>query len=118
MLDRRTWREFAGLLALGPLLVLLGIGIDQTIGADLARTSGSMLIGGLINLLIILKIVVGSGLAVLGALKITEWTRMPAQRRQGVRSVPLLTTAWMIALLETAVLLSLAMMWMLRTWHQ
>ena len=97
-------------------MVALGIGLDRTIGVDLASGSGSLLIDGTIHLVIILLIVIGSGLAVLGALKVTEWVRMPAQKRNRVRPAPVLTTTWTIALFETTVLLSLTLMWMVRVW--
>lgn len=114
MLDRRTLQQFTACLALGPLLVLIGIVVDQTLGMHYARLSNSLIVGGAIDLLAILSIVIGSGLAILGALKVTEWVSMPAQRRHHIRPMPVLTATWTIALCETSILFTLALLWMLR----
>ncbi len=110
MLRRRTFREFAFCVIVAPLMVLFGLSLHDSVGLYVARTTGSTILDSAINVTILAIIVVGSGLAVLGALKVTEWVHMPAQRRHRVRPGPVLTAAWSIALAETAILITFVLL--------
>ena len=59
----------------------------------------------------VLLALAGSALAILGAIKLTEWSNLPLHSSRKNKLRPWVKVIWIISVAETAVLLIISIMW-------
>ena len=119
MRDRESEIDhFLWCLALGPLLVLLALGVEQflppLVGSQFTGADGlnvrARALATVFHFVALLLALAGSVLGLFGAIRLTEWARLPTHgHRRRIR--PWLKAVWMLAIAECAVLLLVSVVW-------
>jgi hypothetical protein len=110
-IDRFLW-----CLALGPLLVLLALAVEQFLSPLVASQAsgindvGEKALATALHFTALLLAMFGSVLALVGAIRLTEWARLPTHIRQS-RIRPWLKAIWTVAIAESFVLLLVSLVW-------